>query len=125
MISNGPIRIELINGSTPKNPCPSAAPDIPIPRKIPNSEIAKISSNDAAAMTIDDTPFVTPYPKFRNRIQLGTTTAGLTAPIINPQAKQSPHGMSNINRIKIAAADASNIWGIAVSRRTAVLFDFN
>lgn len=52
----------------------------------PKIVMARISSNDDAAMRVVGIPLATPYPYECNYIQDGTNTAGETAPTMNPNA---------------------------------------
>ena len=76
---------------------------------IPNFDIARISSSDAAAIIIPLIPFSAPYPWFCSRIHAGTTTAGDTADIILPAANARAQFIGYINVIiRPAILDSTN-----------------
>mmetsp|Transcript_14066 Transcript_14066/g.45391 ORF Transcript_14066/g.45391 Transcript_14066/m.45391 type:complete len:340 (-) Transcript_14066:420-1439(-) len=58
-------------------------------RQMPNPAIASTSSNEAAAMTIDGTPFLVPSRRVCMSSMPGTTTAGETAAMTKP--RRPPH----------------------------------
>jgi len=68
-----------------------------------------MSSKLAAANNVTGIPFLTPYPFSYSFIKAGTRTAGLTALMIKPIAKQNAQDRSVIRCVQKATTTVSVI----------------
>lgn len=93
------------------------------PRKIPNAEIATMSSKLEAAMTMVEIPLLSPYPSEDNLRSVGTTTAGLTALSTNLESNQDKVGSLRRRRADVHCLHWINIFGLTKRRRFVVQRD--